>query len=451
MEIHSVLPEERARDPKGETLPWAYRTLESVLPLTIANDTDPPYSSARLKSDESGAFGRHRSLRATGSRTSRSRAGTTPVRQKENPAVTEFGRIFATEQAREDDVQDKHASANTDTSRPVEPEGVPTECLLYGYAGKSVEWKVLSRFEKIVAPSIICEDYPREDPDLFLSTNSPLSFSRSAVTVHKNLSRDALRKSRVYKGGNHWIKITFDSYQAAERACFYSPLEMDGYMIYCEMWDGRGPTADVPILKGSETAKILSRNDSSRSRTLPPSQAAQFVAGKDSAIAGFERVMNTLPRSHLMPDTQYGQPGTSTQDDISVIESTTASSATAMEPSTPIPLSDLRSRSVPHLPSQITPDPTSQFMTHIPSARKLTLRPISEALPKQPSFTERILGSLPIVSWFIGKGIAGDFISEGALLRDDGTWDVEKNGWYWRFWHWVDGWFGTDFCALKED
>jgi hypothetical protein len=35
MEIHSVLPEERARDAKGETLPWAYRTLESVLPIEL--------------------------------------------------------------------------------------------------------------------------------------------------------------------------------------------------------------------------------------------------------------------------------------------------------------------------------------------------------------------------------------------------------------------------------
>jgi len=28
MEIHSVLPEERAKDPKGDTLPWGYRYAE---------------------------------------------------------------------------------------------------------------------------------------------------------------------------------------------------------------------------------------------------------------------------------------------------------------------------------------------------------------------------------------------------------------------------------------
>jgi hypothetical protein len=378
------------------------------------------------------------------------------VRQKENPAVAEFGRLFAKEQAREDEQVAQHPPTTSEASRPVEPEAVPTECLLYGYANKTVEWKVLSRFEKIVAPSIICEDYPREDPDLYLASNSPLGYSRSSIVVHKNLSKEALKKSRVYKGGKHWIKITFDSHQAAERACYYSPLEMDGHMVYCEVWAGRGPTADVPLLKGSETAKMIARNDPTQSRTLQPSHSAQFLSGKDSAIAGFERAMQTLPRSHTMPDAQYAQPGT--QDDMSIsVASTTASSATATgnEILTPAPQSGLRSRSVPHLPSQVTPDPTSQYMTHIPSVKKMLLRPISEALPKQPSFSERVIRSLPLVSWFIGgsgeKGAPGDFISEGPILKDDGSWDVEKNGWYWGFWHWLDGWFGTDYCGLSDD
>ena len=362
--------------------------------------------------------------------------------------MAEFGRLFAKDQAREDEQQSKQNTATTaETGRPAEPEAVPTECLLYGYAGKAVEWKVLSRFEKIVAPSIICEDYPREDPNLFLASNSPLGYSRSSVVVHRNLSRDALGKSRVYKGGKHWIKITFDSYQAAERACFYSPVDVDGHSVYCEVWQGRGPTADVPILKGSETANLLSRNNASNARTLPPSQSTHFLSGKESAIAGFERAMHTLPRSATLPDVQYGQPGT--RDDMSV-ESTTASSATATEPVNPAP-TGLRSRSVPHLPSQVTPDPTSQYMTHIPSVKKIVLRPISEALPKQPSFSERIIRSLPLVSWFVGeKGSASDFISEGPELKEDGSW-AETNGWYWSFWHMIDVWCRTDFCGLKDD
>lgn len=368
------------------------------------------------------------------------------MRQKENPAVVEFGRIFAKEQAREDEPQDKPATTTTDTTRPLDPEAVATECYLFGYQNKASEWKAISKYEKVVAPSIICEDYPREDPNLFMS-NSPLAQSRNAVVVHKNLSKDALRKSRVYKGGKHWIKVTFDSYQAAERACFYSPIDIDGYSVHCEMWHGRGPTVDVPIVTGSDTAGLI-RSNSQTARTLQPSQSSQFLSGKDSAVAGFERAMQTLPRSHALPDIQYGQPPA--QDDMS-LDSTTASSATATEALVATPQTGLRSRSVPHLPSQTTPDPTSEYMTHIPSVKRVILRPISEALPKQPSFAERVLRSLPIVSWFIGdKTSTGDFISDGPLLKEDGSWDP-NNGVYWSFWHTMDSIMGTDFCGLKED
>jgi hypothetical protein len=437
-----VLPEERARDPKGEPLPWGYRYPES--------------SRGVKQSEETGAFGRHRSHRASGSRASRSRAGTTPVRQKENPAVADFGKIFAKEQ--QSTPADTNA-ATSDATRPVEPEAVPTECLIYGYADKSVEWKVISKFEKVVAPSIICEDYPREDPTLYLSTNSPLGYSRASVVVHRNLSKEALRKSRVYKGGKHWIKVTFDSHPAAERACYYSPIEIDGYEVHCEMWNGRGPTADIPLLRGSQAATLLSRNSPTKAqhRTLPPSKSVQFLSGKDSAIHGFERAMHTLPRSQTMPDVQYR--GFS-EDDISV-SSTTASSGTATgaeglaPPQTP---TGLRSRSIPDLPSQTTPkgqmiSPSkSEFMTAIPSAKRMRVRDISEALPSQPSYVERVLGSLPIVSWFYGgKGGAGKVIDDGPVLKEDGSWDEKNNGWYWGFWHGIDMLLGTDFCGVKEE
>ncbi|KIW71474.1 hypothetical protein PV04_03634 [Phialophora macrospora] len=480
MEIHSVLPEERARDPKGDTLPWGYRYADSS-------------RNARQQVEESGPFGRNRSIRSTASRTPRARTGTTPVRQKENSAVADFGRLFAKEQAEEERRKPASKPLSADevaaAERPIQPEAVPTECLLYGYAGKHSEWKVLSKFEKIVSPGIICEDYPREDPNLFLSSNSPLGFSRASVVVHQNLSREAIKKSRIYHGGNHWIKVTFDSYQAAERACFYSPIDIDGYMVHCEMWQGRGPAGDAPILSGpawgAEKAELLQPQSSPRKtdhgrrpRTLSSSQGARAMSGKESAIAGFERALQTLPRSHTMPDMQYGLP----DDDISW-NSTTASSATAtgidqvpqprphqqqLAPTTP---QGLRSRSVPQLPSQdrsLVPHNDSEYMTHITSVKKARLRPISEALPPQPTFLERLLRSLPIVSYFVSSsttttsGIAlgaaggreaqkkGDVIGEGPLLKDDGTWDP-GNGWYWSFWHGVDGWFGTDFCGLKDD
>lgn len=481
MEIHSVLPEERARDPKGEPLPWGYRYSELVMDfvpdLSYHSQADAVSSARNARQpEESGPFGRNRSLRLTGSRTPRARTGTTPVRQKENTAVADFGRILAKEQAKEEEKTKSTltpSASSGDAARPIEPEAVPTECLLYGYAGKSSEWKVLSKFERIASPGIICEDYPREDPNLYLSTNSPLGFSRASVVVHGNLSREAIRKSRVYHGGQHWIKVTFDSYQAAERACFYSPIDIDGYMVHCEMWQGKGPAADAPLPKGPldiDKSNLLQPDTGRRSRTLSASQSGRTNSGKDSAIAGFERALQTLPRSHTMPDTQYGQP--THPDDAPSITSTTASSATATAtdyaavPTSPSSTSALRSRSVPHLPSQTpTKLPDSEYMTHI-KVKKAILRPISEALPPQPTLAERVLRSIPIVSWFVGGGSStgtkqggtaaaggsggGDIIGDGPILKEDGSWDP-ANSWYWSFWHSVDGWLGTDFCGLKDD
>ena len=88
----------------------------------------------------------------------------------------------------------------------------------------------------------------------------------------------------------------------------------------------------------------------------------------------------------------------------------------------------------------------SEFMTHIPTVRRAALRPVNEALPPQPTLNERILRSIPILSWFTG-GIVG----EGPEFREDGTFDYEKSNLYWRFWYMFDQIFGTDICGFKEE
>ena len=127
--------------------------------------------------------------------------------------------------------------------------------------------------------------------------------------------------------------------------------------------------------------------------------------------------------------------------------------------------SSLRSRSVPNLPSQNPPDPLSQSMSKIRGVRKVALRPVSEALPPQQSFLERVLRTVPVVNWILGFTTpvkkdgaekAGEkekvgLIGEGPVVMDDGTFDQAGNGWYWRLWYSLDRIVGTDFCGLKED
>ena len=337
---------------------------------------------------------------------------------------------------------------------PTEPAPAQ-ECLLYGYSSKGVEWKVISKFEKI-SNGRICEDYSRTDPDV-------LNMRTSIIVPASPISKEALRKSRTYRGGQHWIKVTFDRYQAAERACFYSPQEIDGHLVFCEMWNGRGPFADQPLLKGTHTASELARNTSAKLRTLTSSQSTSFLASQDQVSRA-----RTLPRSTTLSDLQFGPP--ISLDDTSVVSSsTTASSATAtgLQPlpeeqwrssSTALEAnpdgSALRSRSVPNLPAMDPQTPSSEFMTAIPSVRRAVLRPVSEALAPQPTLAEKILRSIPIVNLFFGTNrsvTGGEIIGSGPLLKDDGTFDDQGNGWYWGFWHGLDGILGTDFCGLKGE
>jgi len=189
-------------------------------------------------------------------------------------------------------------------------------------------------------------------------------------------------------------------------------------------------------------------------------------------LAGFEQALaGTLPRSTTLPDAQFRQVGT--RDDTDLFGSSTASSATATSPPPPsmglsVPQqngSSLRSRSVPNLPSQNPADPVSQSMSKIRGVRKVALRPVSEALPPQQSFLERVLRTLPVVNWALGfttpvkkdgADKAGEkekvgLIGEGPVVKDDGTFDQAGNGWYWRLWYSLDRIAGTDFCGLKED
>ena len=316
---------------------------------------------------------------------------------------------------------------------------------------------MLTKYEKI-STGHICEDYPRTDPDVLLH--------RASVIVPPSpLSKDALRKSRTYKGGQHWIKVTFDSYIAAEKACFHSPQEIDGHWVICEMWQGHGPGTDTAILANSQSS-----NDSSRKQMLHSLTSSQPM-NRHSATQDDIGRSNTLPRSINLPDVQYAHPGASLDDSSTVSNSsTTASSATAtntlsphqdsaqstglQSPSGPGG-SNLRSRSVPSLPvTNLQNLGSSEYMTAIPTVKRAVLKPISEALAPQPSITEKILRTIPIVNLFFGPNrneAYGGIIGSGPVLREDGSFDEDKNGWYWAFWYRVDNALGTDFCGITGE
>ncbi|KAL4995567.1 histidine phosphatase superfamily [Aspergillus recurvatus] len=404
-----------------------------------ANPTNSETRNPRRPPEETGPFGKRRNARYEQSR-SRTRTGT-PAK-KENQNVAEFGRLFAQQQEQEksrNTLPKSASSANLDNARK-QTEKVATECILYGYRDKDSEWKVIDKYERI-SRGVICEDYPRIDPKTNVGYAQLLS--GGDVVIRTNLSADANRKSKRYAGGFHWIKVTFDSMEAADRAVFYSPQEIDGHLVFCEIYHGQGPAEDVPIPAGSTQANRFMSNNK---RTLSTSHSTAFLQNKDK-----DRLprATTLPRSFAVNNLA----GIADEEDLSFSQDTTstASSATATgiersvasATSTSTATATIHQR---HTPQEATPAPVSEFMTHVPTVRRTKLRPISEALPPAPTVTERVLRSIPILSWF-----TGDIVGDGPQLREDGTFDYDKSNVYWRFWYMIDMVLGTDICGLREE
>ncbi|EER29870.1 hypothetical protein D8B26_007119 [Coccidioides posadasii str. Silveira] len=407
MEYHSVPPEERARGPKGNLLPFGY-----VYKDESRNPRRPP--------EETGSFGKRRNARYSSTR-SGTRTGTPAKRENQN--VAEFGRLFALQQ--EEEQAQRKMLPSTASSTTIDPSRktaapVATECILYGYKDRTWEWKVIDRFERI-SQGFICEDYPRTDPDI--APKYPQLLSAGDV-IHRNLSAEANKKAKRYAGGEHWIKVTFDSFTSADRACFFSPQEIDGYTVHCELYHGHGPNDDVALAKGD----LEPRQESlPKPYTLPPSATNNLLQGGDIDSTVFPRSFESV---------SFRRDSQPFADTASQLSTTTASSATA----TAIASENDAVRQRAPQKSQ------SEFMTHIPTVRRAVLRPVSEALPPQPSVGERIIRSIPILSWF-----SGDIVGDGPVLKEDGSFDHEKSNLYWRFWYMVDVVLGTDLCGLKED
>lgn len=411
----------------------------------------------RRPPEESGPFGKRRNTRYD----TRSRTRTGTPAKRENANVAEFGRLFAQQQQEEEKVTGlPKSSSSTSLDNPrKQTEKVATECIFYGYRSKDSEWKVIDKYERI-SQGLICEDYPRTDP------NAPTAYSHllsGGDVVIRNVSADAQRKARSYDGGYHWIKITFDSTSAADRACFFSPQEIDGHLVFCELYQGygQGPAEDCPIPANSKAAARLRTK---APRTLTSTHSSAFLSSTPSDQDRF-----TLPRSFAMnnlssvPDVDEKPDKTR---DSSLISTTTSStfignSTTITEDSdnTVLPgASEIKpdagissglerlSSSLQHRNVQTEPKPQSEFMTHIPTVRRTKLRPLAEALPPQPTVAERVLRSIPVLSWF-----TGDIVGDGPQLMEDGTFDHEKSNTYWKFWYMLDQCLGTDLCGLNEE
>lgn len=394
MQVHAVPENERYIDASGKRLPWAYER---------ADGSD---ITARREPVEKGPFGR--SMRRRG--TSRSRSKTAEPRKEEDRIKIEnmaaedavFSKLRT--EAREKDVGkgalqtlESNGVAGAAKSEPKEP----TEVLIYGF-GEELQWAAIEFYES-VSNGVILEDYERQPP----GHRQDLSRSSLRAAAQRSLTKAALRRKNTFHGGNHWIKVTFDSPEGADLACSRSPHLVRGHLVYAEPYRGTGPSKDDPIFASSGGAQITS----------------------DS-----------------LPKTFATKPA-----DASPTTSETISSATvdgAPKPTQPPPrmgsfggqeAREATSTGLAHQQSESNME-LQQRPSRIQGATRAILLPAEQALlPKQPT-----------QSWMATVG-GSEIFGSTLPRREDGTFDYERANVYWRLIYLLDCIFGWDLCGLKAD
>lgn len=360
----------------------------------------------------------------------------TPAK-KENPTLDGFEKALKYDQER----AAAEAQEKPNTSKP-HNEGVttvsssikvPTEVALYGFA-PGTHWAAINFYERASLGSI-CEDYDRDPP--IERRRIPNAFAAAQMVRSRALTRQEAVLARQYHGGNCWIKVTFDSAEAADRAINSSPHQVQGHWIYAELFRGAEPNhPDEPI--------PLQKADLGRGPYGSAAPAPRVSRSLGSSFAKKNKLQTrsnaTLPSSFtsasvVQEDSQEARNVTSQS-------SSTATSATATAPEYP----DLRNRIV-NQPVQNArpPQRDPRFFTHFPDVPRTVLRPAHEALLPQPTWLEACLQRLSANGW-----LPGDMIGNGPPFLDNGKFDWASASLYWKVFYWFDSHLWTDFCGTKD-
>lgn len=301
---------------------------------------------------------------------------------------------------------------------------VPTEVILRGF--KSVhQYAAVKQYESIGGR--ICEDYPRDPPVEERRFKSDLRDQASMRL--KPLTPEEKAKALRFAGGENWIKVTFESAEAAESAIYASPQTILGYIVYAEPYQGLPPTIQdaIPATGAPSRAGFSSQS-------LGPSSPNFFSPRAN-------KTSSTLPRSYAAPAmSQIGKGSQNNQQTFSpsdsqssstTLDSGTLSTATASSGTVTGPTTNSQ-------PAQVsTSSSQSEFCERIPAARRAQLLPASQALLPQQTMSQRMVKNVPLIGWF-----SADIIGTEVPRTEMGDFDWIAASLYWRIVWWLDCWFG---------
>ncbi|KAI0415177.1 hypothetical protein F5X98DRAFT_347166 [Xylaria grammica] len=371
--------------------------------------------------NESGSFGKSM-------RRSRSRTGSAPPK-REDATMQSADRIFSSyianrqaENTTEPSQRKSRQDESKSNSQASTSHREPVEVILRGYASPSQQYAAINHYEQLAGR--ICEDYSREPPAEARRYKSDLR--DPALTRRQASTRAEREKVNKTASGEHWIKVTFESQEAASAALYASPQKILGHLVYAEPYRGLPPMEDaavVDVVGDVGMFEDVRRSNSLRGRPRRPSQSrgnSNRTMPRSVPSFGADRGNRSSP-----PESQAS---TQTLDSATVsASSTTISTATVTG-------LDVRPKQDEPEPEIAPPTPGRPRL--IPQARRIKLLPAEEALRKSPSWSERVLAFIPLLGWFSGAMI-GNEVPRTEL----GEFDMRRASLYWKIMYFLDYWF----------
>jgi hypothetical protein len=405
-------------------------------------DGNPTVSRSRRAVAETGSFGKS-------TRRSRSRTGT-PAAKREDPTLAAADAIFsqyiAQRAAESSEQPQRKSSLSTSISQSnlssastlaqtegndgpfsrytkKEPHKEPTEVILRGFKSNQ-QYAAINEYERIGGR--ICEDYPRDPPVEQRRYKSDLR--DPAALRQKPLTAEEKAKAMKFAGGEHWIKVTFESAEAAEIAVENSPQTILNHLVYAELYRGVPPTSDEAI------------DANGKQRTPRADKFSRQGLGASSGLDAKQerRGGSNFPRSSTTPSMRQIGGGSSLSPSDSQASSQTVDSGTIASTATS---------------ATITAQPVTQtgdellYCRKIPTAKRMQLLPAEQALLPRPSLMKQTLSNIPLIGW-----LSSDMIGSSVPRTEQGEFDWKRASLYWKLIWWVDsmtGWF--DVCGNDKD
>lgn len=396
---------------------------------------------------ETGSFGKS-------TRRSRSRTGTPARGTKENPTLAAADKVFGEWLSQQ---KNENSSGGASTTR--KPAGVsqedsaapkrtiqstPVELILRGYRSSSQQYAAISHFEDLAG--LVLEDYPRDPPTTQRRYKSDLR--DPAYTRRRHLTADERALVNRADGGEHWVKVTFETAEAANAAMYASPQRILGHLVYAEPYRG------VPLARDEacpDTGDLFADGAApgvaglSRSQSVPanvgeagPRRMGGSGGGLPQSFSSRLLDLSTAPESHRTSDTL----------DTATLSPSRGSTITAIDPFSASTSFPGAASTTAAEPIEIPPE-DSIFCRRIPTARRARLLPAEQALLPQQSVMQRFVGAVPFINWF-----GGSMIGNEVPRTETGEFDWNRASLYWKLIWWLDATFGLfrgDVYSIDKD